>query len=123
MQNAAILMLIFAVAILLYALLIALTKDTGLIRKMYAVKVKDKKLYAVKFAKILAIVSIAPALSGIAGLLSESVFLMGAVFVAGLIISIKAGTNISKIQDDMNSESEVNFYETRKFVEDNKSAL
>ena len=122
MQNAAILMLIFAGAILLYALLIALTKDTGLIRKMYAVKVEDKKLYAVKFAKILAVVSIAPALSGIAGLLSESVFLMGAVFVAGLIISIKAGINISKIQNGMNSESEGDFYETRKFVEDNKSA-
>ncbi len=69
-----ILMFIFAGAILLYAVLLAWTKNTGLIMRSYAVKMKNKKAYAVKFAKILALTSISPLLTGLAGFFTENGF-------------------------------------------------
>ena len=58
-----ILMFIFAGAILFYAMLLTWTKNTGLIMRNYAVKIKNKKAYAAKFAKILAITAMSPFLT------------------------------------------------------------
>ena len=77
MNNVIILMFIFSGAILLYALLLAWTKDVGLIRRSYAAKMKDRKKYAVQFAKVLALTSIAPALTGMAGFVTENGLCMG----------------------------------------------
>ena len=93
-----ILMFIFSGAILLYALLLAWTKDIGLISRSYAAKIKNKKLYAVQFAKILAITAIAPALTGLAGTVTENIFVIGAVFVVSFITCIITGVKLVKIE-------------------------
>ena len=65
-----ILMLWFAGAILLYAGLLAWTKDFRLIpRWRVSKRMKDKKGFMVRFAKGMAVVALAPALCGVAGLL------------------------------------------------------
>ncbi|MBQ6772610.1 MAG: hypothetical protein IJP48_00960 [Synergistaceae bacterium] len=87
-ENVSLLMFIFAGAILLYALLLAWTKDIRMIARHYAVKINDEKGYALKIAKILALVSIIPALSGITGIITGSGFLMSAVLIAGFVIFI-----------------------------------
>jgi len=91
-----ILMFIFSGAILLYALLLAWTKDVNLIRRHYAAKIKDEKKYAVQFAKLLAVVAAAPALAGIAGMFTENFIFVIIVFVLALICSIKAGLPLMK---------------------------
>ena len=81
MSNAMILMFIFSGAILLYALILAWTKDIGLIRRSYGAKIKDRKVYAVQFAKVLALTAIAPALSDLVGFVTENVLCFGLTFI------------------------------------------
>ena len=94
MSMISILMFIFGGAILLYAVLLAWTKDTGLIMRGYAAKMKNKKAYAVKFAKILALTSISPFLTGLAGFFAENGFYLTSVFGITLIICITAGVKL-----------------------------
>ncbi len=61
----AILMFAFAGLILIYAGILYLTKDSTMIMRDYAVKMKDKKAYARQFAKLVALFSLSPILSGI----------------------------------------------------------
>ena len=96
LHNFSILMLIFSGAILLYALILAWTKDVGLIRRSYAVKMKNKKLYAVQFAKVLAIISIAPLLTGLAGLVIENGFVLAAVLIVSFVICARIGIKLMK---------------------------
>lgn len=65
-----ILMFCFAGGILLYAALMS-SGDASMIRRLYAAKVKDKKAYAKQFAKVLALVSLAPLSSGVAALIVD----------------------------------------------------
>ncbi|MBR0496225.1 MAG: hypothetical protein IJJ71_08640 [Treponema sp.] len=74
-------MLIFSGAILFYALLLAWTKNVGLIRRSYAAKINDRKKYAVQFAKVLAMSAVAPALTGLAGFVTENVLFLYCVVV------------------------------------------
>ena len=60
-----ILMFCFAFALLLYGLVLYLTKDIGLVPKSGSAKVKDKKTYASKLGKITAISALAPLTSGL----------------------------------------------------------
>ena len=60
MHPFCILMLIFAGAILLYAGLLALTKDYGLIMRGYSTQPKDKKAYTMALAKMMAVVAMSP---------------------------------------------------------------
>ena len=62
-----ILMFAFAVMILLYAALVA-PGNFDMIPRNYAVKVSNKKEYARKFAKVLCVVAISPAISGLIAL-------------------------------------------------------
>ena len=66
----AIIMFVFSGAILLYAGVLALTRDVGMLRRRYAAKMTDPRAYALKVAKVLAIVALSPALSGAAALFS-----------------------------------------------------
>lgn len=68
-QAYSIFMFIFAGALLLYAVAVALTRSTDLIPRMDRVSVKDEKRYAWQFAKTMAIVALAPAVSALVGLL------------------------------------------------------
>jgi len=86
-----ILMFIFSGAILLYALLLGLTKDIKLIPRNYAVKIKNKKRYAVQFAKITAVVSIAPALTGAISLFTQNIFCIIGMLILSFILCIRAG--------------------------------
>ena len=95
MDNAIIFMLIFSGAILFYALLLAWTKDVGLIGRSYAAKMNDRKKYAVQFAKVLALTA-APALTGLAGFVTENVLFLGATFVLSLIVCIRIGIKLMK---------------------------
>lgn len=91
-----ILMLCFAGMILIYALLLGLTKDLNMIpyRQRHAAKVTDKKAHAVKIAKILAITAAAPALGGLAGFISPAAG--GIVIIAALPLCIWAGVKFVK---------------------------
>ena len=89
-------MFIFSGAILFYALLLAWTKDVGLIRQSYAAKMNDRKKYAVQFAKVLALTAAAPALTGLAGFVTENVLLLGATFVLCLIMCVRIGVKLMK---------------------------
>ncbi len=61
----AILMFAFAGLLLIYAGIMFLTKDSTMIMRDYAVKMKDKKAYARQFAKVIALFALSPILSGI----------------------------------------------------------
>ena len=67
----AILLLILAGVLLLYAAIQARTKSFGMVGRNYAVEARseeDKKAYAVSFAKILAAIGLILALGGFCGL-------------------------------------------------------
>ena len=68
-QAYSILMFCFALGLLLYAVLIALSRSTDLIPRSQQVRVRDPKRYSWQFAKTLAIVALGPAVSGLIGLL------------------------------------------------------
>ena len=65
-----ILMFCFAGGLLLYAALMS-QGNPDMIRRRYAAKMRNPKAYAKKFAKVLALVSLAPLSSGLAGLLFD----------------------------------------------------
>lgn len=89
-------MFLFAGAVLLYAGLLARTKDYKMLplRARQSVKPKNKKRYTVQLSKVIALVAAAPALSGIVGIWSG--IGAGIAFVAGLILCIWLGTKIMR---------------------------
>ena len=91
-----ILMAIFAAAILIYAGLMALTKDYNMLplRATQSVKPKDPKKYMSQLAKIVALVSLSPALSALAAL--WNMFAGGAVLIGSMVLFIWIGTKIMK---------------------------
>jgi len=91
-----ILMIIFAAALLLYAGLMALTKDYKILplRSRQSVKPKNEKKYMTQLAKVVALVALAPALSAAAGLWNVAAGLI--VLVAACIVFIWLGTKIMK---------------------------
>jgi len=94
MHPFSILMFIFAGAILLYAGLLALTKDYNLIPRGHAAEPGDRKAYALACAKMLALVALAPLSAAIYGLFSLT---LGAVmFPVGLVVCIGFGTRCFK---------------------------
>ena len=91
-----ILMGIFALAILTYAGLMALTKDYNIlpVRAQQSVKPKDPKRYMTQLAKVVALVSLSPALSALAGLWNTVAAL--AVLIGSMILFILLGTRIMR---------------------------
>ncbi|MBQ6374072.1 MAG: hypothetical protein IJJ45_06225 [Clostridia bacterium] len=65
MDPISILMFVFSGALLLYAALLAATKDYGLIPRGHMAKVKDRKAYAANVARMVALVAMAPLLCGL----------------------------------------------------------
>ena len=87
-----ILMGIFAGALLLYAGLLFLTGDYGLIPKTgSAAKPKDPKRYARQFAKILALVALSPGFSALAGLWNviAALIVLVVVFILAIVLGVK----------------------------------
>lgn len=91
-----VLMGIFVAALLLYAGLMALTKDYNLLpfRARTSVKPKDPKRYMTELSKVVALVSLSPALSALAGLWSMLAAMI--VLIAGFVLFLWIGTRIMK---------------------------
>ena len=91
-----ILMFIFAGAILIYAALMAITKDYHMLpyRATNSVKPKDPKAYTFELSKVIALVALAPALTGVAAYWNAVLAVF--VFIGGLIVTIWIGTKIMK---------------------------
>ena len=91
-----ILMGIFALAILAYAGLMVLTKDYNIlpVRAQQSVKPKDPKRYMTQLAKVVALVSLSPALSALTGLWNTVAALV--VLIGSMILFIWLGTRIMR---------------------------
>ena len=95
MNPFSILMFMFSGGLLLYAALLAITKDYNMIARHYATKVKDGKEYAARFARVIALVAVAPAYSGIiAQVFSEGIGMV--VLVIQMVLTIGFGTQLMK---------------------------
>ena len=88
------LMFIFAAAILLYAALMAITKDYRMLpfRARQSVKPKDTQAYMVQLSKIVALAALAIALGAAVALWNNA--LGAVVLVAGVVAALWAGTRI-----------------------------
>ena len=82
---------VFSGAILLYADVLALTRDVGMLQRRHAVKMADPRAYALKVAKVLAIVALSPALTGLTVLFSAMAAVVAFVvsFVACIWLGVK----------------------------------
>lgn len=91
-----ILMGIFAGLILIYAGLMALTKDYKMLplRATVSVKPKNEKLYMKQLAKVVALVALAPALSALTGLWNMIAALI--VLIVSAVVFIWLGTKIMR---------------------------
>ena len=89
-------MFIFAGALLLYAGLLALTKDYNMLpyRSRVSVKPKNPKKYTVGLAKCVALTALGPALSGLVGLWSQAAAIP--VLILGTGVCIWLSTKIMK---------------------------
>ena len=94
MPPFSILMLCFSAALLLYAALLALTKDFRLIPRGNASAVKDKKAYTVKMAKIIALMAVPPFHCAIAAIFNGA--LAVSVLVVEMILALWLATMIIK---------------------------
>jgi hypothetical protein len=90
-----ILMLCFAGMLLLYAGILALTKDVMLIPHSEKAKIPNPKAYALRFAGIMALVSIGPLASGIAGLIYDNKR-AAITLVVGLAASLWGAVQLAK---------------------------
>lgn len=88
------LMFIFAAAILLYAALMAITKDYRMLpfRARQSVRPKDPQAYMVQLSKIVALAALAIALGAAVALWNNA--LGAVVLVAGVVAALWAGTRI-----------------------------
>ncbi len=93
MPIVSIMLFIFGGALLIYALIARITKRITVPANRRASVQNITKAYAVKLAKLIAFLAIAPIAGGIVGLLTEitwiPVAVFGALFIALLIIGIK----------------------------------
>ena len=91
-----ILMGIFAAAILLYAGLMALTKNYNMLplRARQSVKPKDPKRYMTQLSKVVALVAASPALSALTGLWNMIAAVI--VLIGSMVLFIWIGTKIMK---------------------------
>ena len=91
-----ILMGIFAAAILLYAGILALTKDYNMLpyHTRQSVKPKNPRAYAFQLAKVIALVAMAPALSALVGLWSLLAAFI--VLIVAFVVFLWLGTKLMR---------------------------
>lgn len=89
-------MFIFAGAILLYAIVLGVTKDIGMLpyRARASIRKKNRKKYLGELAKAVALAAIAPAVSGIVGIRSDFWGLISLVVM--LVVTLWLGPKIMK---------------------------
>lgn len=98
-----ILMFIFAAMLLLYALALYRSKDPKMIPRHYSAKMLYPGQYARYVAKIVAVVALAPILSGVVGLFLQN-WIPAAVLVAGLVAAIWLGVRYVKYKDPLDPD-------------------
>ena len=91
-----ILMFIFAITLLMYAGLMALTKDYKMLplRSRQSVKPQNKRVYMKQLAKVVALTALSPMLSAFVGLWNMAAALI--VLIASGILFIWLGTKFMK---------------------------
>ena len=91
-----IIMLAFSGMLLIYAGLMALTKDYKMLplRMRQSVEPKDCRKYMTQLAKVIAIVAAVPGLSGLLGFWNIPVAVV--ILIGGIILAIWMGTRIMK---------------------------
>jgi len=94
-----ILMGFFSAGILLYAMLMALTKNYNILpaRARVSVKPKNPRKYMTQLSKVVALVALAPALSALAGLWNMAAAII--VLIAGGVVFIWLGTKLMRDVD------------------------
>ena len=95
-RGYAILMACFAAALLLYAGLMALTKDYRILplRARTSVKPKNEKLYMTQLSKVVALVALSPALSALTALRNLTAAFI--VLLAAAVFFLWLGTRIMR---------------------------
>ena len=94
-----IIMFCMAGGLLLYAGILALAKDPMLIPRHYAANMRNKKAYAMMFAKIIAMMAVPFAVSGILGLIwnaDQTLVPAIIVLIIGFIACLYLSTKIAK---------------------------
>ena len=96
MPPYSIFMMIFAAAILIYAAILAVTKDEKMLplQVQVSLKQKNRKEYISRLSKCIAIVSLAPAAAAVVGIWSEIGMLIA--FVVVLILCLWIDTRLTK---------------------------
>ena len=89
-------MAVFGVMLLIYAALLATSKDAKMIRKSYAAKMPDPKLYARQFAKVIGLVSASFFVSAAVGLFFNAVISF-VVFIVLFVLVLIIGAKIIKV--------------------------
>ena len=95
-HSFSILMLIFAAAILLYAALMAITKDYNMLpyRSAVSVKPKDPKRYMTQLAKVVALVGLAIGAGAAVSFWKVGIGVV--IMLGGVVVSLWIGTKIVK---------------------------
>ncbi len=81
-------MLAFGIMLLLYAALLGITKDYQLITRNWATKVRNKKMYATQFAKLIAVIALGPIVSAGIWFIAPTTLYVQIIAIAVLVISI-----------------------------------
>ena len=79
--------------LLLYAGLLAAAKDPQLIPRHFASKIQNPKTYSLRFAKLIALTSAAPLLSGLVGF-TRQMWAAGIVLIAAFVLCIHFGIRL-----------------------------
>lgn len=95
MEPYAILMIIFSGALMLYAACLYISGDHHMIVRNYAVKMKNKKIYARQLGKVIGLVALAPLLGGLTSLVAGGIYPV-LVMIVSFIILIRLGIRMMR---------------------------
>lgn len=91
MEGYAILMILLAGFLFLYAGILAKTKDMKLIPRQHATKPKNKAQYAENVATVLALTALAPLASGVVARITDAALPSLTVLIGGMILMLWLG--------------------------------
>ncbi len=94
MEGYAVLMLVFAGVLFLYAGILAKTKDVKLIPRTDAASIKNKAQYAENVAKVTALSALAPLASALIARITDAALPSVAVLVLGLAFMLWLGIRL-----------------------------
>ena len=100
-KGFSVLMFVFAALILLYAMIIFLTKDIRMIPRAGSAEIRNKEEYAMRFAKVLAAAALAPLTGGLIALRGHMLW-AGTMLIFGFAICMREGVKIMEQPDSEN---------------------